>query len=60
MMTPITPGIASIFAIMRWHSLEVDWWRPREGMVGFSFKNQQSSFINRKSVLGEARFGYSV
>jgi hypothetical protein len=45
---------------MRWHSLEVDWWRPREGMVGFSFKNQQSSFINRKSVLGEARFGYSV
>lgn len=31
-MTPITPWIASILRITRWHSFDELWWRPREGM----------------------------
>jgi hypothetical protein len=39
MITPPTPSSASIRFITALHSLEVVWWRPREGMVIFRSGN---------------------
>ncbi len=44
-MTPRTPCIASIFLSVRWHSLEVVWWRPREGMVLGDFRLEDGVMI---------------